>query len=89
MTSNRRVSTDVEEKFPEYQRRGDLEIWRLHPYERTLIRWCREADGSYAMTKLASGQVELRGALGACIDLDRLWAYLDRSLRFASPPRRS
>jgi Uma2 family endonuclease len=22
---------DVDEKLPEYQRRGDLEIWRFHP----------------------------------------------------------
>ena len=28
---------DVTTKLLEYQRRGDLEIWRLHPYERTLI----------------------------------------------------
>ena len=25
---------DVDKKFPEYQRRGDEEIWRIHPYRR-------------------------------------------------------
>src|SRR5215212_7816599 len=26
---------DVDSKLPEYQRRGDLEIWRIQPYERS------------------------------------------------------
>jgi Uma2 family endonuclease len=39
---------DVDTKVPVYQQRGDLEIWRIHPYERTLNRWVREADGTYA-----------------------------------------
>jgi len=37
---------DVDAKLPEYQRRGDLEIWRIHPFERTLIAWRRQPDGS-------------------------------------------
>jgi len=41
---------DVDEKLPEYRRRGDLEVWRIHPYERTLIAWRRRADGSYTET---------------------------------------
>lgn len=41
---------DVNEKLREYQQRGDLEIWRLHPYERTLTIWRRQADGSYVET---------------------------------------
>ena len=32
---------DVESKLLEYQRRGDLEIWRIHPYERTLTPLCQ------------------------------------------------
>ena len=27
---------DVDSKLPECQRRGDLEIWRIHPFDRTL-----------------------------------------------------
>lgn len=38
---------DVLTKLPEYQRRGDAEIWLLHPYERWLRAWRRQADGSY------------------------------------------
>ena len=38
---------DVEEKLREYQWRGDAEIWRIHPYEKTLIAWRRQPDGSY------------------------------------------
>jgi hypothetical protein len=32
---------DVEEKLADDQRRGDAEIWRLHPFEKTLTRWVR------------------------------------------------
>jgi Uma2 family endonuclease len=38
---------DVDVKLAAYQQRGDAEIWRLHPYERTLIAWQRRPDGSY------------------------------------------
>src|SRR5947209_8819162 len=38
---------DVNTKIPEYRRRGDLEIWRIQPYERTLTTWRRQPDGSY------------------------------------------
>src|SRR5262249_52319450 len=30
---------DVDAKVPVYQRRGDLEIWRIHPYERNVTVW--------------------------------------------------
>ena len=36
---------DVDAKVPVYQQRGDLEIWRIHPYERTLTAWRRQPDG--------------------------------------------
>src|SRR5579872_5486694 len=39
---------DVEVKLVEYQRRGDLEIWRIHPYDRTLTSWVRQANGRYS-----------------------------------------
>jgi Uma2 family endonuclease len=38
---------DVSEKLMIYQQRGDLEIWRIHPYERTLTAWRRQPDGTY------------------------------------------
>ena len=69
---------DVDEKLPEYQRRGDLEIWRLHPYERTLTRWIRQENGGYVTTVVTGGGVPLSAIPGASIDLDRLFGFLDR-----------
>ena len=37
---------DVDAKLPTYQQRGDLEIWRIHPYERSLTAWRRRAGGT-------------------------------------------
>jgi Uma2 family endonuclease len=69
---------DVEEKLPEYRRRGDHEIWRLHPYERELTAWRRQADGSYTEHHWRNGVVELHAIPGVSIDLDALFAVLDR-----------
>ncbi len=41
---------DVSTKIPEYQRRGDIEIWFVHPYECWLRAWRRQPDGSYTET---------------------------------------
>ncbi len=41
---------DVDTKFEEYRLRGDLEIWRVHPYDRTVLAWRRQEDGSYSQT---------------------------------------
>ena len=65
---------DVEEKLREYQRRGDLEIWRIHPYERTLTAWRRQADGSYTETLYRGGVVQPVALRGVSIELDRLFA---------------
>ena len=47
---------DVMAKLPAYQQRGDLEIWFLHPYERTLMTWQRQPNGTYA-TAIHRGSV--------------------------------
>jgi Uma2 family endonuclease len=65
---------DVEKKLPEYQRRGDLEIWRLHPYERTVVRWVREADGRYTEMVHTGGVIRLVTLPGVAIDLDAQFA---------------
>ena len=65
---------DVETKIPIYRQRGDLEVWRIHPYERTLTRWVRQLDGSYIETIHHSGIVSLTAFIGVAIDLDRLFA---------------
>ena len=64
---------DVDTKIPEYQRRGDLEIWRLHPNERTLITWRRQSDGTYEERVYAAGQVVPVALPGVTIDLDALF----------------
>ncbi len=38
---------DGDEKIPQYMARGDKEIWRLYPYEKTLKAWRRQPDGAY------------------------------------------
>ena len=65
---------DVDEKLPEYQRRGDLEIWRIHPYERTLIAWRRQPDGTYTESLYRGGTVQPVALPGVTIDLDALFA---------------
>jgi Uma2 family endonuclease len=65
---------DVEEKLADYQARGDAEIWRLHPFERTLMRWVRQADGSYEESLLRGGVIRLAALPGVAIDLDALFA---------------
>lgn len=64
---------DVDSKLPIYQQRGDLEIWRIHLYERTLTSWQRQADGSYKETVHRGGIVSLAALPGVTIDLDELF----------------
>lgn len=64
---------DVDTKIPEYQRRGDLEIWRIHPYDRTLIAWRRQPDGSYTETHYNGGVIEPVALPNVSIDLDTLF----------------
>jgi Uma2 family endonuclease len=64
---------DVDTKIPIYQQRGDLEIWRIHPYERTITRWQRQPDGSYTESVVADGIVQPGGLPGVTIDLIALF----------------
>lgn len=64
---------DVDAKVPVYQQRGDLEIWRIHPYERTLTAWRRQPDGSYEATIHRGGIVTPVALPGVEIDLDELF----------------
>ena len=65
---------DLDAKLPEYQRRGDAEIWRLHPYERTLTVSRRLPDGGYAETVHTGGVVRPIALPGVAVDLDALFA---------------
>jgi Uma2 family endonuclease len=64
---------DVDTKLPIYQQRGDLEIWRLHPYERTLTTWVRQPDGTYEETIHRDGIVSPTALPGVTIDLAALF----------------
>jgi Uma2 family endonuclease len=66
---------DIASKLPEYKQRGDREIWRIHPYERTLTAWRRQADGSYAETIFTGGIIEPVALPGVRIDLNSLFDW--------------
>lgn len=38
---------DVMAKLPIYMQRGEMEIWLIHPYEKTVTSWRRQPDGTY------------------------------------------
>lgn len=64
---------DVTDKLAEYQRRGDIEIWLIHPYERTLTAWRRRPDGGYDQTVVTEGVVRPVALPTVVIELDALF----------------
>lgn len=60
---------DVDRKLPEYQQRGDLEIWRIHPLDRTITAWRRQPDGSYSETLYRDGPVPVVSLPAITIEL--------------------
>jgi Uma2 family endonuclease len=64
---------DIHAKLPDYQQRGDREIWYIHPYERTLTAWRRQPDGTYAETVYRDGIVHPASLPGVAIDLSALF----------------
>lgn len=64
---------DITTWLAAYQVRGDAEIWRLHPYERSLVRWIRGSAGTYREDVLTGGTVELVGLPGVTIDLEAIF----------------
>jgi len=64
---------DVTEKLDVYKQRGDLEIWFIHPYERTLTAWVRQPDGSYSETVHREDMVTPAALPGVAIDLAELF----------------
>lgn len=67
---------DVDAKFPEYQWRGDEEIWRVHPHELAVTIWVRQPDGSYAERVVREGAVTLSSVPDITIDLERLFRFM-------------
>jgi Uma2 family endonuclease len=64
---------DITEKLRVYQTRADLEIWLVHPYERTLTAWRRQPDGSYEESLVRDGMIEPQALPGVTIDLAALF----------------
>lgn len=65
---------DIELKLPDYQRRGDVEIWYIHPYERTLTVWRRTPDGAYSEEVFRNGVMRPEALPFVMIDLAELFA---------------
>ena len=66
---------DVDRKLPEYQRRGDAEIWRIHPYDRTVTIWRRQLDGAYEESTATGGRIHLSELPEVIVDLDDLFNF--------------
>ena len=64
---------DVDAKIPGYMARGDAEVWRLHPFERTLTIWRRRPDGGYEESIGRGGAVRLHALPEVVIDIDELF----------------
>lgn len=69
---------DVNAKIPIYQERGDLEIWRIHRYERTLTARRRQPDETYSEHLYREGSVRPVALPNVAIDLADLFAEGDR-----------
>jgi Uma2 family endonuclease len=67
---------DFATKLQGYRERGDQEIWFIHPYERTLLAWRKEADGTYRETLYEGGTVPVASLPGVSVDLDALFRLL-------------
>lgn len=66
-------SYDLTEKLAVYRQRGDLEIWFIHPYERTLTAWRRLPDGNYEETTFNEGSVSPVALPGVVVNLEGLF----------------
>jgi Uma2 family endonuclease len=64
---------DVRRKVAEYRRRGDAEIWLIHPYERTLTAWQRQPDGSYTRSIHRGGTIQPAALPTVTITIERLF----------------
>jgi Uma2 family endonuclease len=64
---------DVETKLRAYQWRGDREILRIHPCEKTLTSWRRQPEGSDIERRYDSGKVQATSLPNLAIDLESLF----------------
>jgi Uma2 family endonuclease len=66
---------DVSEKIPGYRTRGDIEIWRIHPFERTITAWRRQQDGGYGETRYTTGTIEPIALPGVGFEVEGLFDW--------------
>lgn len=64
---------DVTDKLPGYRSRGDAEIWLIQPYDKTLVAWVRQPDGSYSEARYTSGEVRPAALRDVVIQLESLF----------------
>lgn len=64
---------DAREKLTEYQRRGDAEIWLVHPSDRLVTAWRRQPGGAYQQTAFSLGIIRLHVLPQVNIDLSLLF----------------
>jgi hypothetical protein len=64
---------DGEDKLREYQLRSDAEIWRIHPYEKTLTAWRRQPNGSYTEALYRGGIIKPAALPNVAIAIDGLF----------------
>lgn len=64
---------DVDAKLPIYKQRGDREIWRIHPYEKTVTAWRLQPDGTYDETVYREGSITPAALPGITIHLAELF----------------
>lgn len=69
--------SDIREKLPDYRRRGDAEVWLIHPVNRVVCVWRRQLDGTYTESVLRDGSVHLAAVPNVTIDLEELFALAD------------
>ncbi len=65
---------DSNTKIPEYRSRGDLEIWRVQPYEKLVTAWRRQPDGSYVESVHREGAAPIASLPGVTIELAKLFS---------------
>jgi Uma2 family endonuclease len=63
---------DFATKLRGYRERGDLEVWFIHPYERTLTAWRKQPDGNYLEETYRGGNVPVASLPEVSIDLNAL-----------------
>ena len=66
---------DVDTKLADYQQRGDAEIWRIDPRDRSLTSWVRQPDGSYVERRYTRGTVVPAALPGVSVELGELFRW--------------